>query len=209
MPNLIVKPTINFLSTETDAALSMSVKAIIQAMTGNPDYPNPLPSLETIAAACVAFVTATGEASFGGIVLTATKNAKRSELVSLVKQLASYVAVACGGDLVALLGSNFPIHKPTRDPIGRLDKPRMPRLSHGDRSGEIKAATKSVRGVFIYNWRVALASDPGTIVQTAQSTGTKTSFSGLTPGQIYLVAVNVVGAAGPTDYSDPSQLMAL
>ena len=32
-------------------------------------------------------------------------------------------------------------------------------------------------------------------------------FENLTPGQIYLVDVNVVGSAGPSDYSDAAELM--
>ncbi|MBV9009058.1 MAG: hypothetical protein JO354_07825 [Verrucomicrobia bacterium] len=209
MAKFIVKPTVNFLSTSTDSDLALSVSAIIKGMTNNPVYPNPLPSLVTIDTARAAFVSAITDASFGGVLQTATKNARRAELVSLVRQLASYVAVACGGDLVSLLSSNFPIHKPTRDPIGRPDRPPMPKLSHGDQSGKIKASTKPVRGVFIYNWTVGLASDLGTITQQAQSTGAKISFNGLTPGQIYLVAVNAVGAAGLSDFSEPAPLMSL
>jgi hypothetical protein len=209
MPKLIVKPAINFLSTDSDSELSVRVGAILQGMAGNPDYPSPLPPLDTISAAKGAFTTAIAEAALLGLLLTATKNARRAELVSLVRQLASYVTVACGGDLAVLLGSNFPIHKPTRDAVGRLDKPQMPRLTHGPRSGEINARTKPVRGVFIYNWKLTLASDPATILQTTQTTGASGSFSGLTPGERYCVCVNAVGAAGPADFSGPASLMSL
>lgn len=207
MPKLIVKPTVNFLSIDTDPQLITDVGAIINALTGNADYPNPMPTLAMMSDALKAFELALSEASFGGILLTALKNAKRAELVSLVRQLANYVAVTCQSDLVKLLGSGFPIHKPTRNAIGQLPRPGMPVLKHGARSGDLEATTKSIRGVFIYNWQVTPASMPGQVIQTAQTTGAKVIFSGLTPGQIYSVQVNAVNAAGATNYSGPASLI--
>ena len=40
-----------------------------------------------------------------------------------------------------------------------------------------------------------------------QTTAASNVFTGLTPGQIYAVDVNVVGSAGPSDWSDAAQLM--
>ncbi len=44
-------------------------------------------------------------------------------------------------------------------------------------------------------------------VQTAQTTGARALFSGLTPGQIYVISLNAVGAAGVSDWSDYGTLM--
>jgi hypothetical protein len=209
MAKLIVKPTINFLSTNTDAQLITNVDAIISALTSNPDYPNPSPTLTVVSDALKAFEVAVSEASLGGVLLTLTKNAKRAELVSLVRQLANYVAATCNGDLVKLLGSGFPIHKPTRNAIGHLPAPNTPVLRHGARSGDLSAKSKSVPGVFIYTWQLTLASAPEQMLQTTQRTGARITFTGLTPGQIYSVKVNAVGAAGATDYSGPASLMVI
>jgi hypothetical protein len=81
--SLSVKPTINFLSTNTDPQLITNVDAIISALTGNPDYPNPSPTLTVASAALKVFEVAVSEASLGGVLLTLTKNAKRAALVSL------------------------------------------------------------------------------------------------------------------------------
>jgi hypothetical protein len=56
---------------------------------------------------------------------------------------------------------------------------------------------------------VALASAPTTYIKTAQTTAARTSFKGLTPGEIYNVELNAVGAAGVTDWSDDSTLRIL
>jgi hypothetical protein len=141
MPKLVVKPAINFFSTDTDAQLIIRVHGIIQALTGNADYPNPVPPLSLVSDAQHAFEAACANAALGGMLLTAIKNAKRGELVSLIRQLASYVTVACHGDLPTLLGSGFSIHKPTRDKIVRLPTPQTPVLRHGAQTGQIKAGT--------------------------------------------------------------------
>jgi hypothetical protein len=207
MAKLIVKPTVNFLYSDTDSDLATDVDAINSALTDNEDYLEPSPTLELVAASLRAFNEACAAASFGGTLLKRIKNSKRTDLVFLMRELARYVATACQGDLTVLLGSGFPIHKPTRHAIGALLKPRMPTLSQGKRSGEMFAKTKSVRGVFIYNWQLALLADPTIVVMTAQSTGATNLFSGLIPGQVYIVQVNAVGAAGNTDWSGSAQLM--
>lgn len=209
MPKLIVKPTINFFSTDTNAQLVIRVYGIIHSLTGNPDYPNPMPPLTLVSEALHAFEAACTNAALGGMLLTAIRNAKRDELVSLIRQLASYVTVTCHGDLPTLIGSGFSIHKPTRDKIGRLATPQTPVLRHGPQTGDMKARTKSIRGVFIYNWQLTQAGVPEQILQTLQTTGATAAFANLTPGQVYQIRVNAVGAAGPTDWSGPASLMAL
>ena len=64
-----------------------------------------------------------------------------------------------------------------------------------------------VYGATSYNWSVALQSAPDKDVQTAQTTGARALFSGLTPGQIYVISLNAVGAAGVSDWSDYGTLM--
>jgi hypothetical protein len=68
-------------------------------------------------------------------------------------------------------------------------------------------ATLPVASGYTYNWRVALASASTVAVQQGQTTAARNTFANLTPGQIYLVDVNVVGSAGPSDWSDAAQLM--
>jgi hypothetical protein len=63
-----------------------------------------------------------------------------------------------------------------------------------------------IYGASSYNWRVALASAPNTYVQNAQTIGGRVTFDGLTPGDLYNVDVNAVGAAGPSNWSVAGQL---
>lgn len=52
-----------------------------------------------------------------------------------------------------------------------------------------------------------LASAPTVFVQQSQTTAGRNTFSGLTPGQVYVVEWNAMGSAGPSDWSDAGETM--
>ncbi len=180
------------------------VQGAITGMTDNPNFPSPAPSLKAVGTALGAFTDALAAAVNRGKVETAAKNARRAELASLMRQLASYVTLTSDGDMEKLLSSGFPYQKPVRNRVGTLPAPVAPTLRIGMKSGALDATVPPIYGAGSYNWRVALASKPDTFVQIAQTIGSRYTFQGLTPGQAYNVEVNAVGAAGPGDWSDLS-----
>lgn len=204
---MITKPSIQFLNNDSDAKLITNTKSILIAMTDNPSYLQPEPTLPVVQTALDGLVVSVADAANGGVVLTALKNDRRAALVALLRQLASYVQVACKGDLTVLLTSNFPIQKPQRSPIGVLPAPNIIAVTLGSRSGELNANASPITGAAIYNWRLSAANAPTVVVQTAQTTAASNVFDNLTPGVIYNVEANVVGSAGPSDWSDAVPLM--
>ena len=206
---MIIKPSISFLNLDSDPQLIVDTETILTSMTGNASYPTPDPSLADITAAKNDFATALANAADGGVTLTKIKNDKRAVLAGLLRKLANYVQVACNGDLTVLMSSGFPIQKPQRNPVGVLPAPTGLTLNLGDLSGELYAVVPPVFGAAVYNWRLAAASAPNTVLQTAQTTGGRNTFSGLTPGVLYVAQVNAVGAAGPSDWSQAVSQMAL
>ena len=204
---MVVKPAIGFLTVSSDALLVTGAQTIVTAMTTNPDYPTPTPTLATVTTALNAFIVAIANAADGGKEETAIKNAKRAELTSLLRQLASYVGVTCGNDMAKLLSSGFPTQKPNRSPIGVLPAPDAPVATPGPLTGQLDAVSAPVFGAYTYNWRVALASAPTVFVQQVQTTAARNTFSGLTPGQVYFIQLNAVGSAGPSDWSDDGETM--
>ena len=165
--------------------------------------------MAVITAALAAFTIALADAADGGIEKTATKNAKRAEVVSLLRQLSSYVFATTNGDMTKLLSSGFPAQKTDRSPIGPLPTPATPSLSQGPVTGSLSALTPPINGAYIYNWRVALASAPTVYIRQAQTTAASNTLEGLTPGQIYNAQLNAVGTAGTTDWSGPGELMVI
>jgi hypothetical protein len=204
---MIVKPYITFLLSDSDAQLVKDINRIFTSMTGNPSYPKAVALLLLVKAALDQFIAALAAAGGGGVALTAVKNDKRDALCTLVRSLAGDVTDECDGDLTVLLTSGFPIQKPQHFPIGDLPAPGAPTLALGVHSGDLNAAVTPVYGAVTYNWQVALASAPTVILHTDETTAANTSFSGLTPGQIYVVTVNAVGSAGTSDWSQPTSQM--
>jgi hypothetical protein len=204
-----VKPSIGFLTKDGEAPFTDKVTTLLEWMTGNTKYPTPTPALAVVQTAFSAYKVATADAALGGKEKTAARDARRAELVSLLRQLANYVSATANGDLEALISSGFPIQKPVRTPIGLLPAPDAPNVSQGMLTGTLRAVISPLNGAYAYNWRIALASAPTVYVQTAQTTGGRNTFEDLTPGQVYNVEANAVGSAGTSDWSDVGSLMVI
>jgi len=206
---MIVKPSIQWINKDTDAELINDTNVILQALANNATiYATPAPTLPTVQTALDAFVAGVAAAADGGPSATSAKNNLRLILADLLRQLGSYVLVACKGDMTNLLLSGFPAQKPVRQPIGVLPAPANPLLSLGLRTGELTGSANPVFGASVYNWRL-ISSVAGEAPVAVQSTASKFTFSGLTPGATYTLTVNAVGAAGPSDWSNPANQMAV
>jgi hypothetical protein len=204
-----VKPAIGFLTKDGEAPFTEKVATLLGWMTNNTKYPTPTPALNVIQTAFDAYKVATADAALGGKENTAIRDARRAELVSLLRQLANYVSATANGDLETLISSGFPTQKTARAPIGPLPAPDAPSVSHGPLTGTLRAVISPVTGGYAYNWRIALASAPTVYVQTAQTTGGRNTFAGLTAGQVYNIEANAVGSAGVSDWSDVGSLMVI
>ena len=200
---MIVKTSVTFLTVDNDSQLVADTETIVTSMSGNASYPAAAPPLAEVTSAKTDFVTAMANAADGGVTLTAIKKQKRDALTGLLRELASYVQVACKGNLAVLLSSGYPIQKPQRTPIGVLPAPSNLTVALGARTGELDAAAAPLAGAGIYNWRVTTAAAPNVVVQSAQTTAASNTFTGLTPGVVYNIQANAVGSAGPSDWSDP------
>jgi hypothetical protein len=202
-----VKPAIGFLTKDGEAQFTDKVATILEWMTGNPKYATPSPALAVVQTAFAAYKVATANAAQGGVENTTIRDARRAELVALLRQLANYVSATADGDLETLASSGFPIQKTSRTPIGPLPAPNAPSVAQGPITGSMTSVVPPVYGAFTYNWRLALASAPTVVVQTAQTTAGRNTFNDLTAGQLYNVEANAVGAAGTSDWSDDGSMM--
>ena len=206
---MVIKPSITFIAKDSDADLIKDTTGILAGMTNNPAYPDPAPALATVQASLNNFSAAVAAAAGGGVTLTSAKNDARAALEVLLRALASYVHVACMGDMTKLLSSGFPVQKPSRQPVGILPAPTGLTLSLGGRSGALNAVAAPVPGSALYSWQLALASAPGTPVRSLQTTAASTTFDGLTPATEYSVIMNAIGTAGPSDWTDPVNQIAI
>jgi hypothetical protein len=197
---MTIKPAISFITNDSDKEFSVDVGTIIVCMTNNPNYKDPSPTLPVVTAGWNGYNSALNAAADGGSSLIAAKNESRAALGNIIRNLAAYVQANCQNSLSILLSSGFRNQKTERQPIGPLVGPDYVTLSLGINSGELVASVAPVFGVSIYNWQIVAANAPTVVLQTIQSTKTNVMFTGLTPGVAYIVSVNAVGTAGPTDF---------
>ena len=203
---MIAKASISFLNDDTDPQLITDASGIVQSMTGNAIYPTPTPTLAAVSTALAAFTHALSAAAEGGVPLTLAKNDARAVLTGLVRELSSYVQLACKGDMTKLLTSGFPVQKAARTPVGVLPPPTVT-VKLGSKSGDLAAKLAPLAGAAVYNWRVTTATSPAAPVLTAQTTAASNTFTGLTPGVVYQVSANAVSSGGTSDWSDPATQM--
>jgi len=203
---MILSLIYGWLTKDAEEVFSGKVDAGIKATKGNPNFTTLASQVTAIEAAYAAYLAAKANAAQGGVENVAIRNARRADLVVLLRALISNINAIAGGDGEVLLSSGFPMTKSTRTPIGPLPAPQAPVLRQGQNSGTLMTSTSPVYGGALYTARLALTSAPTVYLQTKQSTGARFQFDGLTAGEVYNVEMMVVGAAGPSDWSDDSTM---
>ena len=199
---MIVKPSISWLTSDGTPVFINNTNIVLKGVGNNPDiYKEPQPPLADVQTALDNLVAGVAAAADGGPSATSARNNLRLILIGQMRQLASYVQMACQGDMTKLLLSGFPVQKPVRQPIGVLPAPANLTVANGPRSGELVAKANPVFGAGAYSWRLTPATNGATPV-VVQTTAASNTFPGLTPGVSYTVEVSAVGAAGPSNWSN-------
>jgi len=205
---MIVKPAIQWINTDTDALFINNSSVVLTALADNVAiYSTPVPPLPEIQTALDNLSDGIAATVNGGQAATINKNNLRLVAANLMRQLAAYVTVACKGSMPNLILSGFPPQKPVRTPVGPLPQPQGLTVNHGSQLGQLVAKVNPVFGAANYNYRLTPGTAGATPV-TEQDTASTHTFSGLTAGVNYKIEVNALGAAGPSDWSNPGSLTA-
>jgi hypothetical protein len=185
-----------------DDELDTKAAKIILDMTGNTNYPTPVPDLPTVQAALNVYEDSLVSAKNGGPEKTAIKDKKRLELELLLKQLGTYVQLNCKNDLSILLSSGFDANKPNT-PIGMLAKPENVKVENGPNQGTMKVSTDKINGAQSYRFEYALTPLSPTVGWVV-NVGTARTFlmEGMASGKEYAFRVAGVGADPTIVYSD-------
>lgn len=192
--------------------MSIAVKAelgtrIVAAMTGNPNFTTPNPSLADITAAKAAMLAAYNSA------LTLRQQAQAATDLQVDKEKnyerlltleALYVENASGGDEAKIQSAGMSI-RAVAAPVGELPAPMGLYATSGDEDGEIVLNWEPVRGAKSY--AVQMTTDPNVPDSWAHKLNVTESFTdvkGLTSGGKFWFRVAAVGAAGQGAFSDPA-----
>ena len=180
---------------------------IITAMTGNPNFVTPNPTLAVITAAKTALesayndtLTQRQQAKTSTEVLDDTEKATDLKLT----QAAHYVENVSAGDEAKILSAGMSV-KDAASPVGELPAPMGLYATSGDEDGEIVLNWEPVRGAKSYS--VQMTTDPNVPESWAHKLNATESFTdvkGLTSGGKFWFKVAAVGAAGQGAFSDPA-----
>lgn len=185
----------------SDSVLETKTQLILSSMTGNTNFPTPLPALTEVTTAATAYSTALVNAGTGNRIDIAVKNTKRIELITLMQQLAGYVTYTAANDRSILLSSGFDISK---DPSSiTITKPENFRVENGPNSGQLKFIVDGVRGAksYLHEYTTDDTLQPQNW-QSNVSTGSKLIIDNFVPGTKYYCRVGAVGGNDQLVYSD-------
>jgi hypothetical protein len=201
------KATTSFASL-SDGNLESKTHEILTSMTGNTNFPTPIPALADVTTAADAYTAALAKAGTGNRIDVADKNAKRETLIGLLRSLSTYVNLVAKGDAAMILSSGFNISK-DRQPVA-LTKPENLRVENGLGSGQLFVTVKAVKGAYAYlhEYTTDATLAPGSWV-TTNSTASRYTFNNLQPGTLYYCRVGAVGSNNQLLYSDAVSRMVI
>ena len=142
-----------------DDRVTVAVSTIIQAMTGNANFPDPVPTLEVVQAALDDYTVKLATASKRGSPEdTALKNESKAALALLMKQLSVYVTTTAGETLSVLLSSGFPVSNYPSSGQSPLVVDGI-KLSDGRQSGQLQLVFSNQRNILLYEYQYAQEKD--------------------------------------------------
>jgi hypothetical protein len=185
-------------------ALIAYAQGIVKAMTGNPSFPNPQPTIAVVTAAIDDLVAAESAALARTKGAVAVRNEKRIVLVPLLQQLRGYVQTTADANIdnsaSIIQGAGLAVRKTAiRPPRGFNARP-------GAVSGTARLVAASAARRSSYEWQYSI--DGGKTWVTAPVTlQAKTTVLGLTPGASVQFKYRPVTKTGEGDWSQSVSLI--
>ena len=198
----MASPTIlTSFSRYRDAELDQKAHFIIDSMTGNAHFPDPVPAIADITTANDEYIAARSAAETGDREAVSIKNQKREALEYLLGKLALYVEATANDDEAILLSSGFSLKKsPT--PVGILSKPEN-FSAHATEAGMVMLRLKAIHGADSYQYEYRIAGDPQWIIRVDSKSSLL--LTGLQSGSAYEFRVAGIGTNPERVYSNVLQ----
>ncbi len=191
------------LPTRVQALITYAT-GIVTALTGNPSFPNVVPSLVTLTAAIAALQTAEAAALARTKGAVITRNEKRLALVQLLQQLKGPIQAAADANLengASIIASAGVAVKKTV-----VRSPRVFGAKPGEITGTAKLVAASAGHRASYEWEYS--TDGGKTWVTAPVTlQAKTIVTGLTVGTTVQFRSRAVTKTGEGNWTQPVSLV--
>jgi len=198
------------IDTLTSSALVEKGRNIITKMTGNANFPTPVPTIAELTTVVDAL-----EATNALVLLNGGRQEFESRRVALanysdaLRRLAGYVSSIAGGDREMILSSGFETRK-RPEPKGRLHAPANIGATGGALPNQVEVKWEGVPGRSSY--QVWMTEGDPTVESgwkmVAQTTRNRYVATGLTPLKYYSFRVAALGAAGSSPMSNSATALA-
>lgn len=187
----------------SDAELNAKATQVTTSMTGNVNFPSPIPTLEELRIVNEEFRAMMAAAKSGDRTKIMMKNQKREILVEMMNRLLRYVEMTANGDRLVLMSSGFDISK-ERSSAVELGLVESIKLNDGECSGELKMSCSGVAGARSYMFQYTEELLNGSTAWTSETaTLSEHVFKGLTPGKKYWCRIVAIGSKNQQTVSEP------
>jgi len=179
-------------------------QAIVKAMTGNPTFPTPSPTLVVVTAAITDLYVAETAALARTKGAVTTRNEKRLALIKLLQQLLGYIQTTADANVENETSTIESAGVSVRKFAAHTARTFSAKQGAVSGSARVTAVTAARRAS--YEWEYS--TDAGkTWVLAPVTLQAKTTISGLTPGATVLFRFRPVTKAGEGDWSQPVALI--
>lgn len=191
---------------DSDETVLVKGKTVLLAMTDNPNFETPDPSLETVAEILNDYEQKLAMAKRRGSPEdTALKNQARKAIELMLKRLAFYVSHTADGDLPMLLSSGFTVSSlPQRDDVPAIVTGI--KLRDGKQKGQMRLDFDKNLTAKIYEYQVSQVDANGMADEWSEVYITTSSklhtIAPLTPFQRYGVRVRAINGYGRSEWSE-------
>ena len=206
----MAKAKLNFRRLSVPEKIAKA-KQIVTALTGNADFPNPVPPLATLTTAANSLETTYNTAQANKQTWKASlpdQATAEDALDKLISQCQSYVESVAGTDEGKISSVGMEPKGPS-GPSVALDPTTSLEVANGDHDGELDLNWDRAAGAKSYLIQQSLDPNVATgWTQVGASTKSSITISGLTSGTRYWFRVAAVGAKGQSGWSDPAMKIA-
>lgn len=194
------------LSKKSAAQKITLAQGHVTGMTGNASFPDAgrLPTDAAFQAVLDALEAAEADVNMKKLAwkeAISTRDAAEAALDAALTTRASYCEAAQPTNDAALISTGLPL-RTAPAAVGDLPAPGDLSATVGDNEGEIDLSCDPVNGANSYEWQCRLHADGNAWQSAKNSTTSKITLEGLTPGALYAFRVRAIGAAGPGAWSD-------
>ncbi len=192
-----------FIYRASFAVLLAIGRFIQQSLTGNPNFPTPVPTLLALDAVLDELELQINASATGNKVAIAAKKVARKNVIDTLRLMAVYVQSASGGVETKILSSGFEV-RASSQPVGQVSAPQNVRVETTAVPGQSIVRCDAVKGATAYVVEINTGDPADELLWKlgAISSSVRVVINGLPSVHVVWFRMYAVGASGKGGVSD-------